>query len=197
MTETYRAVLDERRRKLRLELDAALGSRQEFVCEIGCGHGHFLTAFAAAHPDSLCLGLDLVEERIARARRKQQRARLANLHFLRAEARLFLETLPATARISALFLLFPDPWPKLRHHKHRIIQPKVLDTLAQRATADCRLYFRTDFQPYFEEARATIAAHHRWQLVDEPWSFEYATVFQQRAASFSSLVATRRTPGVT
>jgi tRNA (guanine-N7-)-methyltransferase len=194
MKESYQTLVADRQRVLRAELETALQSASEFVCEIGCGHGHFLTAFAAANPDRLCIGVDLVEERIERALRKRERSRLTNLHFLRAEARLFFDTIPAGVGVSTLFLLFPDPWPKLRHHKHRIIQPDFLASVAARATADCRLYFRTDYQPYFAAAAATIAGHARWRILDEPWLFEYATVFQQRADSFSSLVGALRHP---
>ena len=194
MKESYLALLEERRRILRDELGAAFLTTSDFVCEIGCGHGHFLTAYAEANPSRVCVGLDLVGERIARAGRKRDRARLANLHFLRAEARLFLATLPPEARISTLFILFPDPWPKLRHHKHRIMQPDFLTTVAARATPGCRLYFRTDFEPYFVDAQATIRDHSDWQLVEEPWPFEYATVFQQRAESYRSLVGALRGP---
>lgn len=192
MKDSYLAILEQRRSVLREELKEALGSGREFICEIGCGHGHFLTAFAAAHPDRICIGVDLVQERIERARRKCDRARLSNLHFLRTEARLFFDTLPSRARVSMLFILFPDPWPKLRHHKHRIIQPDFLDTVAARATPGCRLYFRTDFLPYFVAAAATIRDHADWRMVDEPWLFEYATVFQQRAESHASLVGALR-----
>lgn len=193
MNDFYLAILEERRRLLRSDLNIALGSVSEFVCEIGCGHGHFLTAYAAAHPDRTCIGVDLVEERIERARRKRDRARLANLHFIQAEARLFFETLPSTVRVSTLFLLFPDPWPKLRHHKNRIVQSGFLDQVAARATSDCRLYFRTDFLPYFAAAQATVRDHPRWRLADEPWIFEYVTVFQQRAEAYASLVGVLRT----
>lgn len=190
--ESYASLLAERRRYLREEMRPILGASSEFICEMGCGHGHFLTAYAAAFPDQTCVGVDLVSERIERARRKRDRAGLANLHFIRADARLFLETIPTGAVISALFILFPDPWPKLRHHKHRIIQPAFLDAVADRATPECRLNFRTDFAPYFSEASAAICDHARWRLVDEPWPFEYATVFQQRAESFASFVAALR-----
>jgi tRNA (guanine-N7-)-methyltransferase len=197
MKDSYRALLDERRRVLREALAPALRSRLDIVCEIGCGHGHFLTAFAAANPARVCVGIDLVGERIERAGRKRDRARLGNLHFLRTEARLFFETLPAEARVETFFILFPDPWPKLRHHKHRIMQPDFLTTIAGRATPGCRLYFRTDFGPYFADAQAAIRDHPHWQLVAEPWLFEYATVFQQRAESYHSLVAALRPPAST
>lgn len=195
MKEAYLSLLEGRRRRLIDELRPILDGTNEFVCEIGCGHGHFLTAYAAAHPGKVCLGVDLVSERVERARKKRDRARLSNLHFLRSEARLFFEVLPAGARLAAVYVLFPDPWPKLRHHKHRIMQTDFLDILANRAVPDCRLYFRTDFGPYFAEAQATVREHPRWRLVDEPWPFEHETVFQARAASFASLVAAARPAG--
>ena len=188
----YLGILAERRMALARELDAALDGSAEFVWELGSGHGHFLAAYAAAHPTVCCIGVDIVSERIERARRKRDRARLTNLHFLRTEGRLFLETLPPRTRIRDAFILFPDPWPKSRHHKHRIIQQSFLQQLASHATFDCRLIFRTDFAPYFEAARATVTANDQWKLTDEPWPFEAETVFQNRAPTHHSLVARRR-----
>lgn len=86
-----------------------------------------------------------------------------------------------------------DPWPKLRHHKHRIIQPDFLSTVARRTEASARLCFRTDFEPYFEDAHATIDRHADWQVVDESWPFEHETVFQRRASAYQSLIARTRT----
>lgn len=179
----------ERGRELVETLGGILPASGEFVCEIGCGHGHFLAAYAQARPERVCLGLDIVSDRINRANKKRERARLQNLHFLRADARLFLEVLPPAARISDLYILFPDPWPKLRHHKHRIIQPALLEVVASRMGPSARLFFRTDYEPYYLEAKQTIAEHPRWRLADEPWDFEFETVFQSRAERYHSLVA--------
>jgi tRNA (guanine-N7-)-methyltransferase len=196
-TEKYASILDQRRTALGQQLQAILPKPEtDFVWEVGSGHGHFLTAYASANPNQLCIGIDLVGERIERAVRKRDRAKLPNLHFIRTEARLFLETLPSAAQIGAIFVLFPDPWPKLRHNKHRILQASFLTAAASRAKPGCRLYFRTDFEPYFTAGRALLAAHPNWELVDEPWPFEYATVFQQRADTFHSLVARCKTPSV-
>ena len=162
------------------------------VWELGCGHGHFLNAYAAAHPERLCIGVDLVAERVARAQRKCNRQRQTNLFFCRSEARLFLEEWPEERRFDSVFILFPDPWPKSRHHKHRILQPEFLSLLGARCKPGAFLHFRTDFQPYFREAETTILAHPDWDLVNEPWPFEFTTVFQSRAAQFDSLTARRR-----
>lgn len=188
-TVEHRARMAERRRLLAGEIERILPSGGAFVFELGCGHGHFLDAYAAAHPDRICVGIDISSERIERALKKRDRGRRTNLHFLRAEARLFLEVLPGNARFSDVFVLFPDPWPKLRHHKHRIIQPDFLTALVERMEPTARLCFRTDFEPYFVSARTTVAAHPRWRVVEEAWPFEYETVFQSRAPRYCSLVA--------
>ena len=188
----YLALMEERRSQLRHQLVEAIPPGSSFVWEVGCGHGHFLAAYAQAHPEKLCLGIDIASDRIARAQRKRDRAAGSNLHFFHAEAGLFLDTLPAGTSIADSFILFPDPWPKQRHQKHRILQPKFLDQLAAHARSGCRLCFRTDFGPYFEGARAAIMVHPQWEVVAEAWPFEFATVFQSRAASFHSLIARRR-----
>lgn len=190
---TYAAILADRRQEVQRQLDPILATHPRFLCEVGCGHGHFLTAYAAAHPGTTCIGIDLEEKRIARAVRKRDRAKLTNLHFIRAEAGLFLEALPVSAEISHLFLLFPDPWPKLRHHKHRLIRPAFLAAAAAHAAPGCRLYFRTDYRPYFDDALAVVRDSPPWQPVEEPWPFEFETVFQSRAPSHHSFIA-RRAP---
>jgi tRNA (guanine-N7-)-methyltransferase len=164
----------------------------QFICEVGSGHGHFLTAYAQAHPAEVCVGIDIIGERVARATRKRDRAGLGQLHFLHAEARLFFETLPPAVLISKIFILFPDPWPKKRHHKHRIIQPDFLRLLRSRVRADAQLFFRTDHRPYFDYAQATVSEHPEWRLTAAAWPFEHETVFQQRAETHHSLAAEPR-----
>ncbi|ACB74170.1 tRNA (guanosine(46)-N7)-methyltransferase TrmB [Opitutus terrae] len=192
MYPDFKAVIGERRRALTDFLAQALGPAPSFVWEVGCGHGHFLTAYAEAHTREPCIGVDLASDRIARAMRKRNRSGLAHLHFVQGDARLFLDAVPPGVSISSVFILFPDPWPKLRHHKHRIIQPAFLTQLRPKVREGARIYLRTDFEPYFEDARLTFLEHPQWRLVDEAWPFEYETVFQQRAATHCSLIAAPR-----
>ena len=196
LKEGFEEVLAQRRTAVRETLTSIVPPPATFVWEVGCGHGHFLTAYAAAHPEKTCIGVDLVGERIERALRKRDRARLGNLHFIRAEARLFLEALPAGPRISDIFVLFSDPWPKARHHKHRVLQENFLAAAAAHAAPGCRLYFRTDHAPYFDGAHAAIRGSAHWELVTAPWPFEFETVFQSRATSHDSLVAQLRSAPV-
>ena len=160
--------------------------------EIGAGHGHFLTDYAAAHPEEYCVGIDLIRDRVERAVRKRDRAKLNNLIFLKAEAVECVDALPPQVVIQRVFVLFPDPWPKRRHHKNRIMQASFLHALAARTAAGADLCFRTDDAAYFTATKAVVSAHPDWVVSSTPWPFERATVFQSRAEVFQSLVANRR-----
>jgi tRNA (guanine-N7-)-methyltransferase len=189
--EVFEALRAGRLAALRTEIATTFHApRARFVFEVGCGNGHFLSAYAAAHPDQLCIGVDLRQERIARALRKRDRAGLHNLHFLRCEAHDFLRELPADARLLDIYILFPDPWPKKRHHKHRLLTTEFLDGLTGRVGQGTHLYFRTDYRPYYDEANEVIARHAAWHLLPfSPFPFEHQTIFQARAATFYSLGA--------
>ncbi|MBL9187999.1 MAG: methyltransferase domain-containing protein [Opitutaceae bacterium] len=196
MLSAFQSLQSQRRESISVKLGAIFTSRPpspaDFVLEIGCGHGHYLTAFATAHPLTTCIGIDIASDRITRAQKKAARARLTNLHFLRAEASLFLQSLPASAKPTRVILLFPDPWPKLRHHKHRVLQESFLTALADRGAHHCQLHFRTDYRPYFDTAREIVAKSSQWEMVDAPWPFEFETVFQRRAPHFDSFTAQLR-----
>jgi tRNA (guanine-N7-)-methyltransferase len=182
----------QRRNVLRDTLSGILRPPASFVCEVGCGHGHFLAAYAATYPDRLCLGFDINRERIERAIRKRDRAKLSNLHFIQASAADFLCSLPDAVSLAAIYVLFPDPWPKRRHHKNRLMQQEFLHSLAQRAERGARLFFRTDHEPYFRATESILSRNPEWQAVAEPWPFEQVTVFQSRAAHHFSLTAQLR-----
>lgn len=172
--------------------EIAAGTRP-LTLEIGCGHGHFLAAYAAAFPQEFCVGLDLISKRIERAERKRTLAALPNLAFFKAEATELLLALPPACRLGKIFFLFPDPWPKKRHHKNRLIQPEMLSRLAARSAAGTRLFFRTDHAEYFDWSRELIDAHEAWKTVpDADWPFEHETYFQKILPdAFRSLVAER------
>jgi tRNA (guanine-N7-)-methyltransferase len=136
--------------------------------------------------------VDLRGERVERAKRKAERAKLSNCHFVRAEARELIDCLPAGVTFAEVWVLFPDPWPKKRHHKNRLLQPEFFDFLAQRTGQGARLYFRTDYGEYFREVASFLRDLRTWQPDPQAaWPMEHETVFQARAPSYQSLVAVR------
>jgi len=181
-----------RRATLQQELADLLAAHPRITLEIGAGHGHFLTDYAAAHPAEFCVGIDLIRDRVDRALRKRNRAKLANLVFLKTEATEFVDALPTQIVFQRIFILFPDPWPKRRHHKNRIMQVNFLHALAARTVAGADLCFRTDDAAYFTAAKNVVQAHPDWVVSETHWPFERGTVFQSRAEVFQSLVAVRR-----
>jgi tRNA (guanine-N7-)-methyltransferase len=185
-----RTVRVEALRGLLRGMQTASSAQGGWTLDLGCGHGHFLTAFAARHPSAWCLGVDFSRDRIRRAERKLGRARLRNLFFLHAEAGEFLDALPEGFHFRQVFVLFPDPWPKRRHRKHRLVSREFLDRVGGVGAPGCGLYFRSDALDYVEEVRVAVARHQRWRLVpgaDLP--FETETVFQAKAAQYQSLLA--------
>ena len=159
--------------------------------ELGCGHGHFLTAYARAHPAKCCVGIDLKEKRILRCFRKKQRAYLPHLYFLKAEAREFIDSLQVhSIQLDRIFVLFPDPWPKRRHGERRLMQASLLDALAQLALEGAMLCFRTDVFPHYEWSRQLVERSAHWMFQDEvSWPFEEKTFFQERSLQYHSFVA--------
>lgn len=173
-------------------LATALAGRTGITFELGCGHGHWLAAYAAAHPDEFCVGIDLITHRVERSVRKQTLGKLANVLFLKAEATEFLEALPSGVNLAKIFILYPDPWPKKKHHKNRFISAANLDLLAARAAPGARLHFRTDNADYFTWTQEHLAAHPRWQAEPEAtWPFEQKTFFEERMKDRRDVFARR------
>jgi tRNA (guanine-N7-)-methyltransferase len=178
--------------RLGATLTTTLAGRTDITFELGCGHGHWLAAYAAAHPAEFCVGIDLITHRVERSVRKQTLGKLANVTFLKAEATEFLDALPATVTLGKIFILYPDPWPKKKHHKNRFINPENLARLAAHADPGARLHFRTDDADYHAWTREHLAAHPAWRLVDDvPWPFERTTFFEERMKDKRDLVAQR------
>ncbi len=180
--------------KLRANLQTLLGKEPRFTFEIGCGHGHWLAAYAQKFPEKFCVGIDLITTRIERSNRKQTLGKIANVAFLKAEATEFLDALDATHRLQEIFILYPDPWPKKKHHKNRFINEANLTRLAQHSNEGTRLHFRTDDVDYFAWAEAHLREHPEWKILgDEIWPFERVTFFEERMKAKHDLIAEKCT----
>jgi tRNA (guanine-N7-)-methyltransferase len=188
--QAYLERRNERIRDLRTALRGFFPVPARLTLEIGCGHGHYLTAYAQQHPDAVCLGIDLMTRRIEKACLKRDKRHLENLHFLKAEVTELLEAWPNDLRVERFFLLFPDPWPKKRHIKNRILQPDFLDQIGKIAIPGAPLHFRTDHPGNFEWGREVISAHPDWRIEpDAEWPFENPSFFQELFGNYQSLTA--------
>ncbi len=160
-----------------------------FHLEIGCGHGHWLSSFARLKPDDIFIGIDLLSKRIRKSDLKKNNQKLDNLFFLKAEANEFLEAIPKDLNILSTFIMFPDPWPKKRHFKKRLMQNEFLQALSNVSSPNSNLFFRTDHQGYFNWTTNLIEKNASWQKSPEKWPHESSSFFQDLFESSYTLVA--------
>jgi tRNA (guanine-N7-)-methyltransferase len=195
ISESYaRELAKQERRKSELlaELTADLEGVDEILFEAGCGHGHWLTSYAEAHPDAVCVGVDLISWRIRKAIEKRDKRGLSNLHFYKAELGEFMDVLPDRIRFQRTVLLFPDPWPKARHHRRRMVQSGFLSQVAERTARGGEFCFRSDDRPYFDWTVEHLEAHPDWKInPDASWPHENETYFQTLMDGFHSVIAVR------
>jgi tRNA (guanine-N7-)-methyltransferase len=131
---------------------------REIWLEIGFGGGEHLAAQAASHRDIGMIGCEVFENGIAKLLGEIARQDLANIRILTDDARLLLTALPAES-IGRVFILFPDPWPKQRHHKRRIVVRPTLDRLAEIMVDGAELRLATDDVDYLRWMLARAPVH--------------------------------------
>jgi len=129
----------------------------EVWLEIGFGGGEHLAGQAARHPDVLFLAAEPFLNGVASALRHIDDAGLSNVRLRQGDARQLLADLP-DASLARVFILFPDPWPKARHHKRRLIQAETIAELARVLKPGGALRFATDWADYADWTIERLAA---------------------------------------
>ncbi len=132
--------------------------------EIGFGGGEHLAAQAALHPDIGFVGCEPFVNGVASLIVQIQDLSLKNIRIVKDDARLLLARLPDRS-VGRFFVLFPDPWPKQRHHKRRIIQGATVATFARILKKEGLLLMATDDAPYAQWMQSIMAQHDEFELV--------------------------------
>ncbi len=133
-----------------LDFDALFGRSAPRVLEIGFGNGELLAELAATHPDHDYLGLEVHRPGVGHLLIAAGRAGLTNVRVICDDAMEVLRHRLPAGSLDAVLLLFPDPWPKKRHHKRRIVGPEFLSLVAAALRPGGRLHLATDWQNYAE-----------------------------------------------
>jgi tRNA (guanine-N7-)-methyltransferase len=141
-----------------LELRALFGRTAPCTMEIGFGNGEHLAARAQAEPERDFLGVEVHRPGIGHLLRAAAAANLSNLRLIDHDAVEVLQQQITPGTLDEVQILFPDPWPKKRHHKRRLIQPEFAMLLATRLRAGGRLLLATDWAPYAEHMRLVLDA---------------------------------------
>ena len=152
----------------RLDLLNMFPRLQPCEVELGSGDGSFLADYAARHPQFNLIGVERLLGRLRKIDRKGRRAGLANLRCVRIEASYFLEYLLPQHSAQALHIYFPDPWPKRKHRKHRLINEHFAQTARQALAPGGAVWLRTDDADYFAQMRAVFGASPFFQETQTP-----------------------------
>ena len=156
--------------------------------DLGCGEGSFLYAMAQRLPDKNFLGIERLAGRVRSAARKT--ADLDNVRVLHMESAYAVRYMLPAGSVETFYLLFPDPWPKRRHHRRRVVTADFLNALDAALAKDGVIYIATDHADYFRSIKQIASSVGAFVTADvdaDMPSSKFATVFQQQGAPIHRL----------
>ncbi len=163
-----------------LELKELFSCPQPLEVELGCGDASFLVEYARQNPGTNFLGVERLLGRIQKLDRKGRRLELKNLRGVRIESAYFLQYLlpPHSARV--LHIYFPDPWPKKKHRRHRLINETFPDLARAALQPGGVVYLRTDDADYFQQMNEVFGAAKTFESVETPATLSAVTTDFER-----------------
>jgi tRNA (guanine-N7-)-methyltransferase len=156
----------------------------EVEVELGCADAQFLFARAAAEPALTCIGVEIRREMVAEVNRRALASGLGNLRAVFANINVDLPALFPVGRLARVFINFPDPWFKRRHHKRRVLTPEVARVLIEQLAPGGLLFFQSDVFDLALEAMAVLEeVGETMGLRNQagPWSFISANPWRAKS----------------
>ncbi len=176
----------------RLDPEQLFPKAQPLEVELGCGDASFLVEYARRNPEKNFIGVERLLGRISKLDKKGRRAGLTNLRGVRIESSYFLQYLLPQNAASALHIYFPDPWPKKKHRRHRLINESFPALASATLAPGGKIYLRTDDKDYFSQMTEVFGADKKFQKIETPIELsELLTDFEKdfRASGISTLRA--------
>jgi len=179
----------------RLDLEKIFRRKAPLHVDLGCGDGSFLCALAQRLPDKNFLGIERLLSRIRSSVRKA--ASLDNVRLLQMESSYAVRYLLPAESVETFYLLFPDPWPKRRHHRRRIVTPDFLNSVDAALEQNGVIYIATDHLDYFRKIKKTAESTPGFAIddadVDLPQS-KFGLAFRQKGAPIHWLALRKVSP---
>jgi len=169
-----------------LNPEAAFGRCAQAVLDIGFGDGEALLTAAARFPEIDYVGVEVHEPGIGHLLTLIERSGLTNVRVINADAVDVIDAMLPEIAFDAVNLFFPDPWPKKRHHKRRLVQPEFVDAIARILKPGGLFHIATDWAHYAEQIGDVVgdsscfSATDPASLSDEPLAFRAPTKFERR-----------------
>jgi tRNA (guanine-N7-)-methyltransferase len=152
----------------RINLAALFAKPQPLQVELGSGDGSFLVEYAQLHPEFNFIGVERLLGRSRKLDRKGRRAGLPNLRGIRIESSYFLEYLLPKRSAAAMHVYFPDPWPKRKHRRHRLVNERFPEIASAALAPGGLVYLRTDDADYFQQMLEVFGASSRFRASEAP-----------------------------
>jgi tRNA (guanine-N7-)-methyltransferase len=175
----------------RLDVAQLFPRPQPLEVELGSGDGSFLVEYARRCPTKNFLGVERLLGRVRKIDRKGRRAGLANLRGLRIESAYFLEFLLPPLAASAIHVYFPDPWPKRKHRRNRLVNGRFTELARQALAPGGAVFLRTDDADYFGQMNEVFAASPHFRPEETPAELAEITTDFERDFNAQG-IATRR-----
>jgi len=145
-----------------IDTNELFGRNADVVIEIGFGNGESLWQMARSEPDTDFIGIEVHKPGVGHLLLALEEHLITNVRIAATDAVTFLQQRVAPGNLAGARIYFPDPWPKKRHHKRRLIQPDFVDLLARLIKPDGVLHLATDWQPYAQHMREVLLANHKF-----------------------------------
>jgi tRNA (guanine-N7-)-methyltransferase len=150
------------------------------VLEIGSGMGETTAAIAAAHPEADFIAVEVHGPGVGSLLNRIESAGLKNLRVIRHDAVEVLERMVPERALAAVHIFFPDPWPKKRHHKRRLVQPEFVSLLAEKLPAGGVVHLATDWPDYAEHMAAVFSGSALFEPCGQGLAARPQTKFEAR-----------------
>jgi tRNA (guanine-N7-)-methyltransferase len=157
-----------------------ISSTRPLVLEIGSGMGETTVEIAAAHPEADFIAVEVHGPGVGSLLNRIHSGDLKNLRVIRHDALEVLEHMIADASLAAIHLFFPDPWPKKRHHKRRLVQPEFAALAGRKLKVGAILHAATDWPDYAEQIAAVFAADEFFEEAENGFVRRPVTKFESR-----------------
>ena len=182
------------------------GRRAPLELEIGFGNGERLLRQALDEPHKDFIGVEVWPPGVGTLLRRLAEHRADNVRIVKADAGEYIKRCLPKACLDGVWILFPDPWPKKRHHKRRLVKGDFLELVAEKMKPGAKMYLATDWQHYADEMRAAVSASAQFEIVEDSENASeneigngarpHKTRFEQRGLvagrAISNLVLSRR-----
>lgn len=180
--------------KSRLSLAGAfLDSDRKLIADVGFGSGESLLSMANKHQEANFVGIEVYSSGIGSALNQIQKSNLTNLKIIEADVFQLLETNIADETFDVVVFLYPDPWPKRKHHKRRLLSEGFLNLLYDKITTNGLVYCKTDWEDYYCQIKEVFSSDDRWASEDLTNLPEYLQSLPKTKYERKALIEGRQT----